>query len=59
MKAFEYGADGVALVGCRMDDCRYIDGNKKAKERVEALQKVLRYIGLGEGRLRTEWISAS
>ncbi|MCX6652812.1 MAG: hydrogenase iron-sulfur subunit [Methanomassiliicoccales archaeon] len=59
MKAFEYGADGVALIGCRMDDCRYIDGNKKAKERVEALQKVLRYIGLGEGRLRTEWISAS
>ena len=59
MKAFEYGAEGVALVGCRMDDCRYSEGNKRAKERVEALQKVLRYIGLGEGRLRTEWISAS
>ena len=58
MKAFEYGVEGVALVGCRMDDCRYTDGNKKAKERVEALHKILRYIGLGEGRLRTEWISA-
>ena len=59
MKAFEYGADGVALVGCRMDDCHYTDGNKKAKERVEALQRLLRYIGLGEQRLRTEWLSAS
>ncbi len=59
MKAFEYGADGVALVGCRMDDCHYTDGNKKAQKSVEGLQKVLRYVGLGENRLRTEWISAS
>ncbi|NYT11739.1 MAG: hydrogenase iron-sulfur subunit [Methanomassiliicoccales archaeon] len=59
MKAFEYGADGVALVGCRMDECHFLEGNKKAKERVEAIKKILDYIGLDGGRLEAEWLAAA
>jgi heterodisulfide reductase subunit D len=59
MKAFECGADGVAVVGCRIDDCHYTDGNKHAQKRIEAVRKLLRYTGLGEERLRCEWLSAS
>lgn len=59
MSAFEYGADGVAVVGCKIDDCHYVEGNKHAQKRIEAVRKLLRYTGLGEERLRSEWLSAS
>lgn len=59
MKAFEYGADGVAVVGCRIEECHYLEGNKKAEERVEALKKLLDYIGLGEQRLEAEFLRAA
>jgi len=59
MKAFEYGADGVAVVGCRMDECHFLEGNKRAKERIEPLKILLDYLGLGRERLREEWLAAA
>lgn len=59
MKAFEYGADGVAVVGCRIDECHFLEGNKKARERIETLQKLLDYLGLGKERLSCEWLAAA
>ncbi|UCE39663.1 MAG: hydrogenase iron-sulfur subunit [Thermoplasmata archaeon] len=59
MKAFEYGADGVMVTGCKLDDCHYISGNLRAKERIETTQQILDMLGLGSGRLRGEWLSAS
>ena len=59
MDAFEHGADGVIVIGCLMDNCHYVSGNKKAQERVDALKKLFDITGLGSGRLRTEWINAS
>ncbi len=59
MDAFEHGADGVIIIGCLMDNCHYVTGNKKAQERVDALKELMDVMGLGSGRLRTEWINAS
>jgi len=59
IKAFEYGADGVAVVGCRMEECHFLEGNKKARERVENLQTLLDYLGLGKERLSAEWLAAA
>jgi coenzyme F420-reducing hydrogenase delta subunit len=59
MKAFEYGADGVIVTGCKMDECHYISGNYRAKERIETTQHILDMIGLGSERLRCEWLTAS
>src|SRR4030042_9566 len=59
MDAFENGADGVIVIGCLMDNCHYVSGNKKAQEHIDALKKLFDIIGLGSGRLRTEWINAS
>ncbi len=59
MDAFENGADGVIVIGCLMDDCHYVSGNKKAQERVDALKKLFDIVGLDSRRLRTEWINAS
>ena len=59
MDAFEHGADGIIIIGCLIDNCHYVSGNKKAQERVDALKKLFDVVGLDSRRLRTEWINAS
>lgn len=50
-KAFETGADGVAVVTCKKGNCRYIEGNLRARKRVEAVDALMDEIGLGSGRM--------
>ncbi len=59
MKAFEYGADGVMVTGCKLDDCHYISGNFRAKERIETTQVLLDMLGVEPSRLDFQWLSAS
>ena len=59
MDAFEQGADGVMVIGCLIDSCHYVSGNKKAQDRIDALKKLFDLMGLDSRRLRTEWINAS
>jgi heterodisulfide reductase subunit A len=40
-KSFQMGFDGVMVIGCRKDACRYINGIEKAKQRVQLLKKIL------------------
>ena len=51
MKAFETGADGVAIVTCRKNECRHFEGNLRAHKRAEAVQSLLVEIGLPAGRM--------
>ena len=50
-KAFETGADGVAIVTCKPGECRYLEGNLRARKRAEAVDTLLDEIGLGRGRM--------
>lgn len=50
-KAFEMGADGVALVACKEGECRYLEGNLRARKRAEAVDDLLEETGLGKGRV--------
>jgi coenzyme F420-reducing hydrogenase delta subunit len=50
-KAFETGADGVAIVACKQGECRYLEGNLRAQKRAEAVDALLEEIGLGRGRM--------
>jgi len=59
LRAFERGADGVLVSGCHFGDCHYISGNHRAVEQFEKTKNVVRLLGLEEGRLRLEWISAA
>jgi coenzyme F420-reducing hydrogenase delta subunit len=52
VKVFETGADGAVLVTCSDGDCRYLEGNRRARNRAEAVDKLLVETGLGRGRLR-------
>lgn len=58
-KAFEVGADGVIISGCHPGDCHYISGNLKAEQMVETVHELMHTVGLGEKRLRLQWVSAS
>ncbi len=59
LEAFAKGADGVLLGGCHLGDCHYAEGNHKCLRRFRMLRRMLRDLGIAEGRLRLEWISAS
>jgi F420-non-reducing hydrogenase iron-sulfur subunit len=59
LRAFETGVDGILVAGCHPGDCHYISGNERAEERVETAKAVAEIIGIGEDRIRLEWISAS
>jgi F420-non-reducing hydrogenase iron-sulfur subunit len=50
-KAFETGADGVAVLMCPEGECRYLEGNLRARKRAEAIEALLEEIGLGKGRV--------
>ncbi|MFB0559211.1 MAG: hydrogenase iron-sulfur subunit [Dehalococcoidales bacterium] len=59
LKAFEAGADGVLVLGCHPGDCHYAEGNYKAIRRIALLKNMLSQLGIEDGRLRLEWVSAS
>jgi len=59
LKAFKLGADGVLVSGCHIGDCHYIFGNHRAIENFERTQAIIQTLGLEEGRLRLEWVSAA
>jgi coenzyme F420-reducing hydrogenase delta subunit len=58
LQAFEGGADGVMVIGCLEGDCHFINGNIRAKARVERVIKILDEINMGGDRLRMYNLSA-
>jgi F420-non-reducing hydrogenase iron-sulfur subunit len=59
LRAFEKGADGVLVSGCHFGDCHYVFGNERAVEQFEKTKNMVKLLGIEEGRLRLEWISAA
>ncbi len=51
-RAFEMGADGVALVGCAPGSCRYGSGTPTAVRNVNDTRGILELLGLGKERLQ-------
>jgi len=58
LQAFEYGADGVMVVGCMEGDCHYQAGNLYAKTRVKRAKEILDKVGLGGERVAMFNLSA-
>ena len=52
-KAFDTGADGAAIMICKEGECRYMEGNMRARKRAEAIDELLEETGLGRGRIRS------
>jgi heterodisulfide reductase subunit A len=41
IRAIELGFDGVMIIGCRRNACRYIDGVEKIEKKIQLLKKAL------------------
>jgi len=52
LKAFEMGADGVALVGCKPGTCQYGSGTVTASENTKDMRDILEHLGIGKDRMR-------
>lgn len=51
LRAFESGADGVVVLVCPQGQCRYVEGNIRAKKRVAWIKNLLDDIGIDGRRL--------
>jgi len=58
LRAFSKGADGVFIIGCRLNECNYIThGNFHALSMVHLCKKIMEHIGLNPARLMIEFMS--
>ncbi len=51
LTAFEQGVDGVIVAGCLEGGCHFVEGNLRARRRVERVQQLMREAGLESERL--------
>ena len=51
LRAFEYGADGVILLECTDEDCRYGPGPEVGHVNIQRVRQLLRLLGIGQRRL--------
>jgi F420-non-reducing hydrogenase iron-sulfur subunit len=51
LRAFEAGADAVAVIVCPLGTCRYGEGNVRAAKRVDYVKKILDAAGIDGRRL--------
>ncbi len=59
LKAFEEGADAVFVAGCLEGQCHFLEGNLRAKKRVEYTKQLLKEAGIEPERLEMFNMSAS
>ena len=59
LSAFEKGADGVIVAGCEEGSCHFINGNIRAKKKVQYTKNILDEIGIGGERLEMYNLSAA
>ena len=51
LAAFERGVDGVMVAGCLEGGCHFLEGNLRARKRVERVKQILGEIGIEPQRL--------
>ncbi len=51
LRAFEFGADGVILLECTDEDCRYGPGPEVGHVNVARVRELLDLLGIGQDRL--------
>lgn len=59
IEGLKSGFDGVAVFGCHIGDCHYLDGNVFAVKRMRVVEELLDLAGIGRGRFSLRWVSAA
>ena len=59
LAAFERGVDGVMVAGCLEGGCHFLEGNLRARRRVDRAKQILSEIGLEPERLEMYNLSSA
>lgn len=59
LECFEKGIDGLLVFGCLEGSCHFVEGNLRARNRVERIRSILDEIGLKGERLKMVLVSDS
>lgn len=59
VEALNMGADAVMVLGCRLGECHYIDGNHKALARADMITELLDDFGHERERFSLHWLSSA
>ena len=59
LNAIEDGADGVYVAGCPEGECHFIEGNLKARRKVEYVKKTLTELGIEPERVEMYNLSSA
>jgi coenzyme F420-reducing hydrogenase delta subunit len=59
LEAFVDGADGVMVAGCEVGSCHFLEGNIRAKKRVDYAKDKLEEVGINPEKLEMYHIAAS
>lgn len=59
LKGFADGADGILVAGCEEGNCHFLEGNFRAKKRVQYTKSLLKEAGLESERVEMFNLSAS
>jgi F420-non-reducing hydrogenase iron-sulfur subunit len=59
ISAFRAGADGVMVGGCKLGECKYVEGNFQALVMAELVKILLTLIGIDVRRFKLEWVSSA
>jgi coenzyme F420-reducing hydrogenase delta subunit len=59
IRALESGIDGVMVAGCLEGGCHFIEGNLRAKRRVEYVKRIIEEAGLEPERVEMFNLSSS
>ena len=58
-RGFANGADGIIIVGCRLNECNYTThGNYAALNKIHLCRRIMEYIRIDPIRLRIEFMSS-
>lgn len=55
LRAFEFGPEGVLVVGCPMNECHYGFGNKQADEHFGKMRNLLSLLGYSSEKFQWFW----
>ena len=58
LRTLERGYAGVAVIGCPEDNCKYVSGNKHAKNRVDEVNAILAGAGLEADCVLMDYMSS-
>ncbi|MDD4343775.1 MAG: hydrogenase iron-sulfur subunit [Eubacteriales bacterium] len=51
LNALEEGADGVMVLGCLKDSCKFLNGDARTKKKIDFLKETLSDIGIEKSRV--------